>query len=233
MRAFVLSMLLLAAPAVSGCGPLALQHGARTTPKGKVAAGASALVVHEIGQGDAKDSSRTDAGPSAAFVRWGIHEQIDTGVQVYPGGFRGDVKLRLSKPDGIVVALSPGLHLGYYRQGSEEGSDDHEQAVMLTGMDLTVVVGKTFGANEVWAAPRFGSFNLDSSYRDNSGGDTFESDSTITHRGWGVGFGAKLKATESLWVIPELGVYQRETKTPGATDRGLSWVPAIGFATGF
>lgn len=230
MRTIVLALLILT---TCGCGPLALQHGARTVPKGKVAAGASALVVHEIGQGEAKDSSRTDAGQSAAFVRWGFHEQIDAGLQVYPGGLRSDVKLEITDKDGIAVALSPGLHLGYFSQSSDDDGGDTSQTAMLTGLDFTIVVAKTFGDTEVWAAPRFGTFNLDSKYEENFGGDSFESDSTITHRGWGIGFGAKLRATDTLWIVPELGIYQRETQDSGFTDRGLSWVPAVGFATGF
>ena len=228
----VLSMLALMVSV--GCGPLALQHGARTAPKGKVAAGGSALIVHEVGQGAAKDSSRTDAGQSAGFVRWGFHEQMDAGVQVYPGGVRGDVKLMLVNEGGLAMSMNPGIHFGHRSATSKDADFESNQTATLTGFDMTFAVAKTFGDTEIWAAPRFGTFTLDSAFKEeDADGDTFEDESTITHRGWGVGFGAKLKMSETLWLVPELGVYQRETKTSGQTDRGLSWVPAIGFATGF
>ena len=218
-----------------GCGPLALQHGAATVPKGKVAAGASMLVVHEIGQGAAKDTSRTDLGQSAAFVRWGIHDQVDAGVQVYSGGMRGDVKLAFVNSDTLAVSMNPGVHLGYYNDTYEDDVEETNTTALMTGWDLTIAVGKKLGGGgEVWAGPRFGSFKADyKSVEKDSGTTIFEVDQTVNYRGWGGAVGAKLKMGETLWITPELGCYQRETKAGGSNDRGLSWVPAIGVATGF
>lgn len=228
-------LMMIAVGACLGCGPLALQHGAATVPKGKVAAGASMLVVHEIGQGDAKDTSRTNLGQSAAFVRWGFHEQFDAGLQVYPAGMRADVKMAFVNTDTLAVAMNPGIHLGYYNDASEGDGYESSSSAFMTGYDLTIAVGKKMASgSEVWIGPRFGSFSMDyKSKEEDSEGDTFETDITINYRGYGGAVGAKLKVGESLWITPELGCYQRESKSSGAVNRGLSWVPAIGVATGF
>lgn len=233
MKNFVLMMLLAACV---GCGPLALQHGAGTVPKGKVAAGASTLVVHEIGQGAAKDTSRTHVGQSAGFVRWGFHDQLDAGIQVYPAGMRADVKMAFVNTESIAVSINPGIHLGYYTSHSEDPEFDEETdtSAFITGYDMTFAVGKKLGGgSEVWIGPRFGSFSMDYKSESKDADGTFKTDETINYRGYGAGIGAKLKIGEALWITPELGCYQRETKNAGFTDRGLSWVPAIGFATGF
>lgn len=236
MRTVLMMMAVATCLATVGCGPLALQHGAATVPKGKVAAGASMLAVHEIGQGASKDTSRTDLGQSAAFVRWGIHDQVDAGLQVYPAGMRGDVKLAFVNSDTLAVSMNPGVHLGYYNDTYEDDAGEANTSALMTGWDLTLAVGKKLGGGgEIWAGPRFGSFKADykSTEKDDTGSTTFEVDTTVNYRGWGGAVGAKLKVGETMWITPELGCYQRESKAGGTNDRGLSWVPAIGIATGF
>lgn len=234
MRNFILMTSFAAL--LAGCGPLALQHGAATVPKGKVAAGASTLIIHEIGQGDAKDSSRTNIGQSAGFVRWGFHDQMDAGLQVYPGGTRADIKLMFVNNDQVSISMNPGIHVGYFTSHSEDPEFDEktDQSGFMTGYDMTFAVGmKVGGGNEVWVAPRFGSFSMDAKSETKDVDGTFKSDSTINYQGYGGGVGARLKMGEAIWLTPELGIYQRETKSSGFTNRGLSWVPAIGIATGF
>lgn len=92
----------------AGCSPLLVLHGAQPIPQGQVE-----LQVAGISQPNAGDKTAVLPPFPVVGARIGIHEDIDIGTRLLPGGAGADVRYRFWRSGRLHLALTPGIDAVY------------------------------------------------------------------------------------------------------------------------
>lgn len=236
MRVVRLGAGLCASLMASACAPLVVQQGARTVRPGSVQAGMSLEAESQTAKDGEYEYQALEIGMTPnGWVRLGLTESLDAGLQFYGSGVRADGKFAPVQTEAIAVAVGVGLGGGYSQTrdttdesfGSSSTVTSHFWADV--GAFFTTAIRPGIDAN---LALKYLQGELYS--RDEYDESTDRSSTQQT--GFGGALGLAIRRDQ--WTIsPEIAVWQVQTRDTEAVDDDppptLIIVPSVGFSVGF
>lgn len=226
----------LGALSLAGCAPLVVQQGARTVRPGSTQAGMSVDAESSSSDDDGTETRSLDLGMSPnGWVRVGIAESVDAGLQFYGSGIRLDGKYAPVQSEAFAVAVGAGVGGGYSRTkdaatgGFEESTSTSSHYWADVGGFFTARVAPQLDLN---VALKY--LHGEVSSREETEGEEVEGSSQRMAFGGALG----LAFRREHWTIsPEVAIWQLQTRETEAPDDDapptLVIVPSIGFSVGF
>jgi len=138
----------------SGCTPLLALHGAQPIPQGQVE-----VQVAGISQPNAGDKTAVLPPFPVLSARIGLHEDIDIGTRLLPGGAGADVRYRFWKGGAFHLAMTPGFDAVYEAESTTLITDFRAPLTLewAPGHNLSLIVDTRLVLREFWMV---GSYSL-------------------------------------------------------------------------
>lgn len=144
----------------TGCTPLLVLHGAQPIPQGQVE-------IQVAGVSQTNAGERTYLFPPFAVLgaRIGVHDDIDIGTRILPGGLGADVRYRFWNGGRLHLAMTPGFDAAYDAESTTLITDFRAPLTLewAPGHNLSFIMDTRVVLREFWMVGSFpggpGQFN--------------------------------------------------------------------------